>query len=155
VVAGVPPALDLAAEKNLIDCLVKLASERAVLSAHDVSDGGLAITLAECCFDSAGEDATCLSADTTIDFGKSEAYEPAEAALFGERGGRVIVSVAPPSLARVTAIAAQCNVQAKQIGTVTRGAFRIQFKGKPIIYGDIDSFRKIWSSALGKVLASV
>jgi phosphoribosylformylglycinamidine synthase subunit PurL len=159
VVAGAPPALDLAAEKNLIDCLVKLAGERAVLSAHDVSDGGLAVTLAESCFDSAGDDATCLSAETMIDFekgdfGKGE-DDPAEAALFGERGGRVIVSVVPASLARVTAIAAQYQVQAKQIGTVTRGAFRIRFKGKPIIYGPIDSFRKVWSSALGQVLASV
>jgi phosphoribosylformylglycinamidine synthase len=44
IVAGAPPAIDLAAEKRLIDCLVALASERAVLSAHDVSDGGLAVS---------------------------------------------------------------------------------------------------------------
>ncbi len=58
VVAGAPPAIDLAAEKRLIECLVKLASAKAILSAHDVSDGGLAVTLAESCFDSSG-----LSAD--------------------------------------------------------------------------------------------
>ena len=44
IVAGKPPTIDLAAEKNLIDCLVKLAAERAILSAHDISDGGLAIS---------------------------------------------------------------------------------------------------------------
>src|ERR1700677_459991 len=58
VVAGAPPAVDLAAEKRLIDCLANLASERVISSAHDVSDGGLAVTLAESCFDTAG-----LSAD--------------------------------------------------------------------------------------------
>jgi phosphoribosylformylglycinamidine (FGAM) synthase-like enzyme len=47
VVAGGPPAIDLVAEKRLIECLVALAAESAILSAHDVSDGGLAVTLAE------------------------------------------------------------------------------------------------------------
>src|SRR5690242_1312579 len=41
VVAGEPPAIDLAAEKRLIDCLVALADARTVQSAHDISDGGL------------------------------------------------------------------------------------------------------------------
>jgi hypothetical protein len=61
-VAGAPPAIDLTAEKNLINCLVSLASEKAVVSAHDLSDGGLAVALAECCFDSADDSSACLSA---------------------------------------------------------------------------------------------
>jgi phosphoribosylformylglycinamidine synthase II len=150
VVAGAPPALDLAAEKKLIDCLVKLASERAIRSAHDVSEGGLAVTLAECCFGSATDDGACLSAEMNIDL----ADGPAEAALFGERGGRVVASVSPASLARVTAITAQYKVRATQIGIVTRGAFRIQYKGAPVIQGSVgqtgDSFRKIWAESLAK-----
>ena len=62
IVAGAPPAIDLAAEKRLIDCLVQLASEKAILSAHDVSDGGIAVTLAESCFGSDG-----LSANVNLD----------------------------------------------------------------------------------------
>ena len=151
VVAGAPPALDLAAEKRLIDCLVNLASEREVFSAHDVSDGGLAVTLAECCFGSVRDDGTCLSAELDIDFEEG----PAEAALFGERGARVVVSVAPASLARVTAIAAQYKLQTRQIGKVTRGAFRIQYKGTSVIHGAIDSLREVWAGLLGKVLAGV
>src|SRR5271168_4213697 len=50
IVAGNPPAIDLAAEKRLIDCLVALAVDSAVQSVHDVSDGGLAVTIAESCF---------------------------------------------------------------------------------------------------------
>jgi phosphoribosylformylglycinamidine synthase subunit PurL len=61
IVAGAPPAIDLAAEKRLIECLVALASEGAILSAHDVSDGGLAVTIAESCF---GTEA--LSADISL-----------------------------------------------------------------------------------------
>src|SRR4029077_1116912 len=50
IVSGVPPAIDLPAEKRLIDCLVALANGEVIASAHDISDGGLATTLAESCF---------------------------------------------------------------------------------------------------------
>ena len=50
IVAGEPPAIELAAEKCLIDCMVALATAGTLQSAHDVSDGGLAVTLAESCF---------------------------------------------------------------------------------------------------------
>ncbi len=145
VVAGAPPAIDLGAEKRLIDCLVQLASERAIVSAHDVSDGGIAVTLAESCFDSEG-----FAADA--DLGAQDA--PAEAALFGERGARAVVSLAPGSLARVGAIAAQYGVKAQPIGSVTRGEFRIQYRGVAVIRGMIESFRQAWSESLGKALGN-
>jgi phosphoribosylformylglycinamidine synthase subunit PurL len=145
VVAGLPPAIDLAAEKRLIDCLVALAGERAVLSAHDVSDGGLAVSLAEACF---GRDG--LSAEISIDAAGAEDF--AEAALFGELGARAVVSVAPASLARVNAIAAQYHVGAQRVGTVTRGEFRIQYQGAAVIQGSIESFRRVWSESLPKAI---
>jgi phosphoribosylformylglycinamidine synthase subunit PurL len=146
IVAGAPPAIDLAAEKRLIDCLVKLVAERAILSAHDVSDGGVAATVAESCFASDG-----LSAQ--IDLGASKGSdEAAEFALFGERGARAVISVAPASLARATAIAAQYDIKVQQIGIVTRGEFRIQHKGAPVIQGKADSFLRTWSESLGKAI---
>jgi phosphoribosylformylglycinamidine (FGAM) synthase-like enzyme len=143
VVAGAPPAIDLDAEKRLINCLVELASEKAILSAHDVSDGGLAVTLAECCFDSGG-----LSAEVDV----KGADEPAESALFGERGARAVVSLPSASLARVSAIAAQWKISALRIGVVTRGEFRIQYKGAFAIRGTIDSFRRTWAESLEKAV---
>jgi len=143
IVAGAPPAIDLAAERRLIDCLVALAGEKAILSAHDVSDGGLAITLAESCFESAD-----LSAQA--DIGAPD--EPAESALFGERGARAVVSVSPASLAHVNAIAAQYKLKAQRIGAVTRSEFRIQFKGASVIQGTVDSFRRTWAESLGKAI---
>ena len=100
IVAGAPPAVDLAAEKRLIALLVALAGEGKLQSAHDVSDGGLAVTLAECCFASDG-----LSARVSL-----TSNEPDEAALFGERGARAVVSVTPENLAAVRRIAAQYEV---------------------------------------------
>jgi phosphoribosylformylglycinamidine synthase subunit PurL len=146
IVGGAPPAIDLAAEKRLVDCLVKLAAERAILSGHDVSDGGVAATVAESCFDSAG-----LSAQ--IDLGASkETGEAAEFALFGESGARAVVSLAPASLAHATAIAAQYNIKVRQVGSVTRGDFRIQYNGAPVIRGKADSFLRTWSESLGKAI---
>jgi len=145
IVAGAPPSIDLAAERRLIDALVNLAAERAISSAHDVSDGGLAVTIAESCFAGDG-----LSAE--IDLGTSTA--PSEAALFGERGARAVVSVAPASLARVQQIAAQYDIQASQIGRVTRGEFRIELNGVVVIQGQSDSFRQAWSESLPHAIES-
>jgi len=145
VVAGAPPAIDLAAEKRLIEALVQLAAEKAIQSAHDVSDGGVAVTLAESCFGNNG-----LSADANLGTGNAAA----EYAVFGERGARAVVSVSPASLARVKEIAAQWKLNAQQIGTVVRGTFRIQYNGGDIISGAVDSFRKIWSESLGDAVES-
>jgi phosphoribosylformylglycinamidine synthase subunit PurL len=145
IVAGEPPAIELAAEKRLIDCLVTLAAERVVRSAHDVSDGGLAVSVAEACF---GRDG--LSAELSIDAAGADDF--AEAALFGERGARAVVSVAPASLARVNEVAAQYKVRAQRIGTVTRGEFRIQYQGAGVIQGSVESFRRVWSEALPKAI---
>jgi phosphoribosylformylglycinamidine synthase subunit PurL len=145
VVAGVPPAIDLGAEKRLIECLVRLASEKAISSAHDVSDGGLAVTIAESCFGSAG-----LSAEVKLD--RADAH--AEAEIFGERGAQVVVSVSPASLARVSEIAAQYSVKARQIGSVTRGEFRIEYGGSPVIKGNVGVLHRIWSESLEKAIES-
>jgi phosphoribosylformylglycinamidine synthase len=145
IVAGVPPAIDLAAEKRLIECLVSLASAGLILSAHDVSDGGLAVTIAESCFASDG-----LSADVNL----TRDAEPSEVALFGERGARAVVSLSAASLARLNAVAAQYGVAANRIGTVTRNEFRIQLNGTPAIRGDVSSFRKAWAESLAAAIES-
>ncbi|MGC1968388.1 MAG: phosphoribosylformylglycinamidine synthase subunit PurL, partial [Candidatus Acidiferrales bacterium] len=145
IVAGAPPEIDLAAEKRLIDCLVQLAAEKIIHSAHDISDGGLAATLAESCFAADG-----LAAQVTL--APSSHDQPAESALFGERGARAIVSLSPSSLARVNEVAAQWKVEVQHIGTVTRGDFRIQCNGSPVIQGSIASFHDIWSGSLQKAI---
>ncbi|HLA21709.1 MAG TPA: phosphoribosylformylglycinamidine synthase subunit PurL, partial [Pseudolabrys sp.] len=54
IVGGKPPAIDLAAESRLIETLLALAAQGLAASAHDLSDGGLAVAAAECAFASAG-----------------------------------------------------------------------------------------------------
>jgi phosphoribosylformylglycinamidine synthase len=145
IVSGLPPTVDLAAEKRLIDCLVRLAAEKLVSSAHDASDGGIGVALVESCFGSEG-----LSAEVTLDGLGTKAN--AETALFGEQGARAVLSVAPSSLVRLKALAAENGVFAIEIGTVAAGDFRIQYGAATVIQGTLASFHKPWAESLQKAI---
>ncbi len=140
--AGAPPAVNLAAEKRLIAGLVALATDGRLQSAHDVSDGGLAVTLAESCFASSG-----LSIRAAL-----TSKEPDEAALFGERGARAIVSVTPENLAAVLRIAAQYEVAVVEVGRVSRGEFRIELSGKTVVSAEVPSLADAWANALERAV---
>jgi phosphoribosylformylglycinamidine synthase len=145
IVAGAPPAANLPAEKRLIGMLVALAGEGALQSAHDVSDGGVAVTLAESCFASGG-----LSSHVSL-----TSKEPDEVALFGERGARAIVSVTSPNLARVRSLAAQYGVAALEVGRVARGDFRIELNGQFVVSADVPPLADAWSGAIEGLLRDV
>jgi len=151
IVAGEPPAIDLTAEKSLQECLVALANGAAVRSAHDVSDGGIAVTLAECCFASpvrAQHAAPQLGANVNL-----EAAASAEYALFGESGARAVVSVVPTSLAAVLETARQYGVTAHQIGQVIRGdAFRIECMRSAVIDTSVAKLHDTWVHSLERTL---
>ncbi len=141
--AGAPPAINLVAERRLIALLVTLAGDGNLQTAHDVSDGGVAVTLAESCFASSG---LSLRAALT-------SREPDESALFGERGARAVVSVTPENLAAVRRIAAQYEVAAVEVGRVTRGEFRIELNGRTVVSADLPLLADVWSGALGRLLS--
>ena len=164
IVAGEPPAVDLAAEKRLIDCLVALAAAGTVQSAHDISDGGLAVTLAESCFAATGnqsspchsersprsEESAFSSLGASISLNESV---PAEYALFSERGARCVVSVSPTNLAAVLATARQYNVAARELGKVTgNAALRIELKGHAAIDSTLDVLRDVWANSLERTI---
>jgi phosphoribosylformylglycinamidine synthase II len=142
--AGAPPSVNLAAEKRLIALLVALAADGKLQSAHDVSDGGLAVTLAESCFASSR-----LAAQI-----KLTSKAPDESALFGERGARAIVSVTPENLAAVRRIAAQYEVAVVEVGRVTRGEFRIELNGRTVVSAEVPSLADAWSGALERLLCA-
>jgi phosphoribosylformylglycinamidine synthase II len=144
IVAGEPPQIDLAAEKRLQQIFLALATEGLVQSAHDISDGGIAVTLVECCFAAPG-----LSASVSLEGSEP----PAEHALFNERGARAVVSVKSSLLARVLDSARQYGVSAQQIGQVTRDkGFRIQYKGSAAIDSPLEVLRDVWAHSLERAL---
>jgi phosphoribosylformylglycinamidine synthase len=114
-VAGTPPPVDLAAERRLVDLLVSLAGAGLVRSAHDCSDGGLAVALAEAALGSPYA-AAGLGAD--VDLSAAVPGLGAAEALFGEDQGRALLSVDPALADRVLAEARAAGVPAARIGHV-------------------------------------
>ena len=151
IVAGEPPAVDLAAEKRLMDLLVALAGDGLLESAHDLSNGGLAVTLAESCF--ADSSAAFVSSVLGADIKLHESDVPAEYALFGERGARAAVSVKAAGLARVLETARQYGVEVLQLGSVIReDLFRIEYNGGLVLESSVASLRDIWANSLARTL---
>jgi phosphoribosylformylglycinamidine synthase len=101
--SGAFPSFDIADERRLGDLLRALAAQRVLRSAQDVSDGGLAVTLAECAL--AGN----VGARVTL-------TPASEAALFSEDQARAVVTCAPEHVAEVLAMAAQHSVPAQSVG---------------------------------------
>jgi phosphoribosylformylglycinamidine synthase len=145
LVAGVPPAIDLEAERALQALLVALAEARLIRSAHDCSDGGFAVTLAECCFGSGG-----VGAETTIAGVKVAAGAKINeaAALFGESASRVIVSLASDNVAEVLQRAAVAGVPACIVGETGGKLLRIAIDDRVLVEVPVVDAEGMWAGAI-------
>jgi len=106
-VAGMPPAVDLAAERALGEALVQAAEAGIAKSAHDCAEGGLGVALAECCIQGG------VGASVALQDALSAAVS-----LFSESQGRVIVTCAPSDVPAFLCIARGLDVPAAVIGEV-------------------------------------
>jgi phosphoribosylformylglycinamidine synthase subunit PurL len=149
IVGGDAPRLDLARERALIAFLVEAAGARMLESAHDCSDGGLAVTLAECTFDSGG-------LGCQVDVRTSAARDDWEVlgTLFGEAGGRAVVSVAAERRERLLELARRHAVPAAVIGRTGGSRFAVSVNGVPAIDADVSDCEQIWSTALERHFAA-
>jgi phosphoribosylformylglycinamidine synthase len=147
-IRGVPPKLDLAREGALQRVLVEGAASGVIRSAHDCVEGGMAITLAECCFD------TPLGVDVDL-AGLADAAEGYRemATLFSESASRVIVSVAPGQLAALQALAASAGVPAQALGRVGGNRIQIAVDGKAVVSELTADAERIWAEAIGSWFA--
>ncbi len=146
-VRGIPPVLDLGAERALQPLLADLAADRLVRSAHDCSDGGLAVTLAESCFDTDG-----IGADVSIERTAVAKAEPINvaAALFGESASRVVISAAPDAVSEVVKRAGDAGVPARIIGRTGGRSLRIAVGGRVVVDVMLTDAERAWSDALQK-----
>ena len=119
VVRGALPRLNLAAERSLYDVVLELNRAGKLASAHDVADGGIAVALAECCFNfesaSRGGDFDIGELGTADDFADEEPARP-DAMLFSEGPSRMIVSTNDATA--VEARAARSGVACRRLGRV-------------------------------------
>jgi phosphoribosylformylglycinamidine synthase II len=142
--AGQPPGVDLDAEARLLQLLPDAVSQGLARSAHDVSDGGLAVALAECCM--TGPEP--IGAHLAL----ADAIRP-DALLFGESTGRVVIATAEPE--RLLALAAKHAVPARRIGETGGDSLRIGPPGAALwIELEIERLRGIHRDAIPRRLAS-
>ena len=119
-VLGAPPRCDVERGKALIDALLEAIRAGVVSSAHDCSDGGLAVALSECCI--ANPEGV---SGAEIDLSSHSALQD-RAILFGESQGRIVVSSPAPE--RVIEIAAKAGVPCARIGRVLRESDTLAIK---------------------------
>ncbi len=149
LIRGVPPALDLARERRLQALLVEGAAASLIRSAHDCAEGGLAVTLAECCFD------TGLGADVDVAAVAGNIAAMSDlSTLFGESASRVILSVAPAPAHELLARATTAGVPAKVIGRVGGHHIRISIDGRVVISEPLAAAEQTWSTAIERFFES-
>jgi len=140
---GTPPALDLNAEANLHNLLGVLAWRKLIRSARDISDGGIAVALAQAAFPkgmgaSAEQDESLLVHPL---FG-----------LFAEPASTVIVTADPGNLSEIDATAADHKFLSARIGTTGGHRLEIRVEGELFIAASLQSLKEHWSSGLESAL---
>jgi phosphoribosylformylglycinamidine synthase len=135
--------VDLEAERRLVDLLVRLAEQGLVASAHDVSDGGLAVALAECAMK--GGRGAEISLDPTI--------RPS-ALLFGETTGRALITFAAASEGSIRKAAAAAGVPFRAVGRVGGGSLSVRVAGRALIEENVASLREIWRTSFERAIAA-
>ena len=150
LVRGVPPTLDLDAERALQALLVTLAEARLVRSAHDCSDGGLAVTIAECSFETSGIGAEVSIEGVPV---SRDGRVNVAAALFGESASRVVVSVVPEHVTTVLQRATAAKVPARVIGQTGGSRLRVAVAGDIVIDQSADEAERVWSTAIDRHFA--
>ena len=145
-VAGSPPACDVEREKVAIDVLLRGIRDGLVRSAHDCSDGGIAIALAECCIaDSEAE------SGAEVDLTRWAHLRNREV-LFGETQGRFIVSSPAPE--RVEAIAREAGLPCARIGVVRAASPTLDIRvGDGLIRAERAMMRRVYHGSIPSIMS--
>ena len=139
---GFPPSLDIEKEAALQKAMVQLIHDGLVESAKDCSDGGLAVTVAECGF------ARGIGAEVAL----ASNGLPAEYVLFGEDAGRIVISCDPQNVPRIQQVAVQFGLSAEPIGSTVPDRLEIRADGRIAAAGSVSELREAWEHALERAL---
>ncbi|HVA63454.1 MAG TPA: phosphoribosylformylglycinamidine synthase subunit PurL [Terriglobales bacterium] len=148
---GLPPALDLDGEQKLQEVVVKAHEWGWLQSAHQVSTGGLAVCLAECCLARSVESAARLRPGAAVDL-QTDA-EP-WLALFDETASRVVVSCAQEDVEEVTLLTQKNGIRAIALGQTQAEAdgFHIACQGRTLIALPLSAMATAWEESLARQL---
>jgi phosphoribosylformylglycinamidine synthase len=140
---GQPPPLDLDAEADLHTLLAVLAGRKLLRSACDLSDGGIAVALAQAAFP------TGIGA--TVEQDQSLMVHPLFG-LFAEQASTMLVTAHPNHVSKIEALAAEYSFFAARIGSTGGHRLEISVDGEPFISAPLASLCKPWASALEATL---
>ncbi len=141
---GRPPRLDYARERALQETLRELIHAGKIRSAHDCSEGGIAVALAECCFNPAG------SLGAKIDLGAAT-ISRLDQILFNETQSRGVISCMAEDVAGILEFAANAKLPAAQLGTVGGDALEITAAGETLRW-PIAEIHADWHDAIANAL---
>jgi len=135
---GPPPHVDLGHEIKVQNAVRDLIHEGLVQSAHDCSEGGFAVALAECCFNPE----RLFGADIALNAGGA----PAATVLFNESQSRVIISVAAEDVGKTTSILRERDVPFQQLGNVGGDELQIRIDEQIFRWRVADIYDEWWNA---------
>jgi len=137
--AGAPPAIDLEQEKRNQEFLLEAINAGLVRSAHDLSEGGLAVALAESAFHGARQFGCEVDLDGPL---------RADALLFGESQSRIVVTCRRANAGRLLELAAARGVPVKAIGRTGGAEITIRQSGLELLRVPVETAFRIWKDSL-------
>ncbi|WP_339189449.1 phosphoribosylformylglycinamidine synthase subunit PurL [Paenibacillus sp. FSL P2-0121] len=138
VTEGRPPALDLATEKKLLNVVLTSIRGGLVRSAHDLSEGGLAVALAE----------SCISGGIGANVELSANGLRSDVALFSESQSRIVLTAAPERAEELKAAIAASGVPVEIIGTVGGDRLRVNLDGVSALDEAVAELKFVWEDAI-------
>ena len=138
---GKPPALDPKTEQAVQRLCLELIRKQSIHSAHDCSEGGLAVALAESCMTGLKLLGAAVELNGTM---------RADALLFGESQSRIVISFAENDLKSVESLADAAKVPFSVVGTVGGPRFQVKIDGTETLNEDISVLEDIWKNSLSR-----
>ncbi len=139
---GFPPSLELDKEAALQKATIEMIDSGLVESAKDCSEGGVAVTLAECGF--------ARGVGAKVDLSSNDLVS--EFALFGEDASRIVISCDPQNVGGIKEIAVKYGLSAEAIGETVPDKLEIRVAGEIAAAASVSELREAWASALEKAL---
>jgi len=146
-VSGSAPALDLKQEQTVQEAALSAIRKGLVSSAHDCSEGGLAVALAECCI-SNKENMIGASIDA-LDFNLR-----CDAVLFGETQSRIVISCPDENISKIEKIAKDINAPFKVIGKTHSTSLNILKDKKELINISCEELLDKWANSLPSLITA-
>lgn len=137
VVEGRPPQLDLDVEKKLLSAVLEAIQGGLVRSAHDLSEGGLAVALAESCISGGIGAKVNVASELRSDF-----------ALFSESQSRILLSASPEKAEALEKLLAERGVPTERIGVVEGSELNVAVNGTGVLNKPVEQLKRVWEDVI-------